>query len=512
MMEELNIILILAGFIAGAAVGAMLMKKTKINIEDAKNKAEKIIASAKTNTEENIKKAKKQTEEMRTKIEEGIKTYEEFLKDIEKSIKIKEDLSVKWDKKIQDLKLQEAAEEGKLSMAESKHKEIQEKYIRLLTQKAGKSTEELKEEIIQKLDEDLKKIAEEKLKKLEEYYKENADKWAKNILFEAMQKISTPTSTEKKSVQIHVPKDSLKAELVGKNAENIKELESLLDVNVVFNDFPDTISISSYNLLNRRIAEIAIEKLFKSKKRITQSEIKETVKAAKAEAEKDVYKLGIDAIKKLGIKRPMPQDLVRIIGRLYFRTSYGQNIIKHSMEVAYAANLLGGELGLNTDICKIGGFLHDLGKAIDQDPGISGGHDQLTKELMEKYGFTQEEVHAAWTHHEAEKPNTPEAMIVKAADAISAGRPGARQESIDRYLERIQTIEKIPAQFEGVKKTFAISAGREVRVMADPQILKDEQLMPLAQNIAKAIEEEAKYPGKIKINVIRKITNVEYTK
>ncbi len=512
MINELNIILISIGLVTGGILGAIFAGKTKINPENAKKSSEKLINSALGKARENIEKTKKQIEDMRAKITENTKTHEDFLKDMERSIKLKEDLSAKWDKRMRELCLQEAVENEKLSVARTKHEEIKLEQTKLLIQKAGKDTEALEEEAVKKLEIELKKESEERLKKLEEYCKENADKWAKTILLEAMQKISTPTSTEKKNAQIHVPKDSLKAELVGRRGENIKELEALLEANIVFNDFPDTISISSHNLLNRHIAEITIEKLFKSRRSITLTVIKETVKLAKADAEKDMYKIGIDAIKKIGIKKPLPPDLIRTIGRLYFRTSYGQNIMRHSMEVAYVADIIGGELGLNMQICKIGGFLHDLGKAIDQDPGVTGGHDYLTKELMEKYGFSAEEIHAAWTHHEAEPPKTPEAMIVKAADAISAGRPGARQESIDKYLERIQALEEIPTRFEGVRKSFAISAGREIRVIVDPQTLNDEALGLLAKNIAKNIEEEVGYPGKIKINVIRRTVNVEYTK
>ncbi|MBI5152670.1 DUF3552 domain-containing protein [Candidatus Peregrinibacteria bacterium] len=511
-MNELSIILMLAGFAVGCAAGIFLAGKIKINIEETHKKAEKLKNEAMEKASEARQKAGQQAEGIRSRIAGSVKTQEVFLRDMEKSIKMKEDLLVKWDKKAQDLHLQEVMETERLSVARTRHEEIKIEQTNLLSKKAGKTTDLLKEEIIKKIEQDLAAENENKLKKLENYYTENAEKISRNILIEAMQKVSMPTSVEKNSSQILVPKDNLKAELVGLRAENIKELESLLEINVIFNDFPDTISVSSHNQLGRRIAEIAIDKLFKNKRHITPVLVREAVASAKAEAEKDIYKIGADAIRKIGIRKPLSQDLIKTIGRLYFRTSYGQNIMSHSIEVTYLANLLGGELGLNMDVCKISGFLHDLGKAIDQDPGVTGGHDQLTRDLMKKYGFSEEEIHAAWTHHEAEPAQTPEAMIVKAADAISAGRPGARQESIGKYLERIRFLEEIPTRFEGVKKSFAMSAGREVRVMVDPTVVEDNALPSLAKNIAKNIEEEVGYPGKVKINVIKRTVNTEYTK
>lgn len=511
-MNIIHGVLLAAGTIIGIIIGIFLGGKMRLSLEDTKKKAEKLISTAQNHAQTSKAQAIEQSENIKKRIAENIHTHEGFLRDLEKSIKIKEDSTTKLDKRMQELQLQEAMENERLAMSRTRHEEIKLEQTKTLSQKAGKTTEALKEEIIKKLESDLKNDNEEKIKKIEEYYSENSEKLARNILLEAMQKVSMTTSTEKKSAQILVPKDSLKAALVGMRGENIRELENLLEINVIFNDFPDTISISSHSLLQRHIAEAVVGKLFANKKRITPTIIRETVKSSEAEAEKDIYKTGLEAIKKAGIHRQFPPELIKTIGRLYFRTSYGQNIMRHSMEVTYIANMLGGELGLDMNICKISGFLHDLGKAIDQDPGVTGGHDQITRDLMIKYGFTEDEIHAAWTHHEAEPPRTPEAMIIKAADAVSAGRPGARQESIGKYIERIRALEEISSGFQGVKKSFAMSAGREIRVLVDTQALGDESLGALAKDIAKKIEEEVGYPGKIKINVIRRTVTTEYTK
>jgi len=323
--------------------------------------------------------------------------------------------------------------------------------------------------------------------------------------------MSSPTSVESKITLINVPKDHIKGKIVGKNAQNIEELEKLLDVEVVFNDLPNTISVSSYSLTNRRIAQKTIEKLINIRTDITASEIKKAIIKSENEIEEEFFAIGQRALKQLNIQET-DHDLIKTIGRLEFRTSYGQNIMKHSMEVAWAAMMIASELSADVNVCKIAGFLHDLGKAIDQDPNVQGAHDFLTKELMEKYKFSEEEVHAAWTHHDSAPAKTAEAMIVKAADAISAGRPGARQESLDRYIERLQALEKTANAFKGVQKSFAISAGRELRVIVDPETIKDENMNEMANQIAKEIEENITYPGKIKVNVIRRIKYTELAK
>ncbi|MBU1992926.1 HD domain-containing protein, partial [Patescibacteria group bacterium] len=303
----------------------------------------------------------------------------------------------------------------------------------------------------------------------------------------------------------------VKAEIVGENAENISYIEEALDIYVVFNDLPNIISVSCYNLLNQHIAAKAIEKLTNAKGHVKIGDVGEVIKVAKKEVENELEKIGKDIADKLGLKN-RSKRLYELIGRLKYRTSYGQNILKHSLEVAYVSMMLGGELGLNVEVCKVGGFLHDLGKAIDQDPNVQEGHDFLTKKLMEELGFSPEEVHAAWTHHEAEAPQTPEAKVVMAADAVSAGRPGARQETLDKYLERLRALEEIANSFAGVKKSFAISAGREIRVIVDPQEVDDAGVQKTATGLAKQIEENLQYPGKIKINVIRRVKALDTAK
>lgn len=261
-------------------------------------------------------------------------------------------------------------------------------------------------------------------------------------------------------------------------------------------------------LVKRRIAQKAMEKLIQTRGDINKLVIQNIIKAAEKETDEELYELGKKALEKMGINHD-DKEFLRIVGRLQYRTSYGQNIMKHSMEVGWVAAMLGSELGLNVATCKTGGFLHDLGKAIDQDPNIKDAHDRLSKEIMEKFKFSKEEVHAAWAHHDAVPQETPEALIVKAADAISAGRPGARQESFDKYIERIRALEETALAFDGVRSAFAISAGRELRVIVEPESITDDKMHTLAKQMATKIESELTYPGQIKVNIIRRTKHVE---
>jgi len=251
-----------------------------------------------------------------------------------------------------------------------------------------------------------------------------------------------------------------------------------------------------------------MEKLVKYKGEISPDVVKKIMKEASKETDDELYELGKEGLKRMRIDHK-DKDFIRTVGRLQYRTSYGQNIMAHSMEVGWVCRMLGSEIGLDDKTCLIAGFLHDVGKAIDQDPNVKDCHDFLSKEIMEKHSFTWEEVHAAWTHHDAIPQETPEALLVKAADAVSASRPGARQESFEKYIERMKDLERTAKEFDGVKRAFAISAGREVRVIVDSEKINDEGLYSLAKEMASRIEEEIVYPGKVKVNVIRKTKYTE---
>lgn len=499
----LTTILIIAGAaVLGAIVSQAVFAKLKFfDIKKAKAKSDKLLEQSREDSIKVKEEATQKAEDIRENTTEMANQMKTLIHTIEQNVKFKEEALERRNNRNKSFKNTITQIEKIITDSEEIQNELDQKIKEKLAQRLGENMEGLTAAFVTKYKAELKEETAERIQKLVDEAKDKAGKTAKNIIRGALQKFTDRTSVEKKEAKVLVKREESKALIVGKDARNVKLLEELLEVDIVFNDEPKTITVSSFNLLRKGIARIALEKLIKMR-RVGETEIKNVIKEAKKIVSDDLIKIGDKALKKMGFKRKFHQDLYKIIGRLKYRTSYGQNILLHSFEVAYMAELLASELGLDVRTAKIAAFFHDIGKAIDQQ--VEGSHDVLTKEIMERYGFSKEEVHAAWTHHEAETPETPEARLVMAADAISAGRPGARQESLDKYLERLRALEEIATSFDGVQKTFAISAGRELRVMVSPDEVKDEALKGMANNIAEQIEENLSYPGKIKVNVIRR--------
>lgn len=511
-MTLLNILLVIVSITIGAGVGyGYLGKGKKIDVEKIRLEARDLIEKAKTEAEETRVKNRESIEKLKVRVEESIEMNTKLIGQIESALKNKELGLQKQEEKTNQQKLKIAEIEEEISAKEEKIKKIEKDFIKLLAERSKKTEAEAKEEILKKYQGELDADKEKKLSIVVEQTRENSPKIAQKIIINAIQRLCSPTSVEPRAVLVDVPRDIIKGKIVGKDAKNILYLEEILNVDIIFNDLPKTISISSFNLVDRRIVQKIITKLVDARGEIGKEVIDRAVKDSKKEMDKELYEIGKRMVDKVGLKN-LDEELIKIIGRLQYRTSYSQNIMRHSMEVGYLATMIASELGLDVNVCKVAGFLHDLGKAIDQDPNVQGSHDFLTKELMEKYKFSKEEIHAAWTHHESEKPSTPEALIIQAADALSASRPGARQESIEKYIERLQALERTASLFEGVKKAFAISAGREVRVIVDPELVDDAGTQLLANNIAKKIESDLSYPGKVKVNAIRKTKTIEIAK
>lgn len=511
-MDELTqIMLAIGAVILGFGLGYTVLRSRKgVHLESYQKKADELLEKSRqeagTIKENNQKRVKEITSYM-VDFEEKNKLQCEKL---EKLIVSKEEQLQGKEVKVQESRSRVDEEAQKVEALKAAMKQLEQDLLKKLLAKTGKQIEEAKNEVIFELQRDLELEQEDKLRKYEEYLKEEKVRIAKDMITSVIQRYSAPTSVDKKSTAIEVSRDEAKGKVLGRNAENILLLEELTGTDIIFNDAPNTIIVSCFDLVRRHIARETIMKILKEKA-VTAIKVREKHAEATRETERTLVRIGRETVKMLGLEaRNYPEDFMRVIGRLKFRTSYGQNILKHSFEVGYFTLMLGGELNLDMTTCKIGGFFHDLGKAIDQEVG--GSHDVLTREIMEKYPFSEDEIHAAWAHHDAVPQRTAEALLVKAGDAISAGRPGARQESIEKYIERIQAIEKISSSYEGVSKTFAISAGREVRVMVDPQQMNDGQLLPLAKSIASDIQSNVAYPGKIKVNVIRRTKNVDYAK
>ncbi len=508
----LNITLVLITLAGGFAGTYFFLKgRNLFDLEKKKSEAEKLLKQSEQEAKEFLTKAKKQKAEHEESFKELIVERQKRLKRMEESLKQREEILEKKLHRNENIK-------NKIKEIELENTQIHEqlsgmdlRIVQKLSERCGESTSALKESIVRQYQTDLERKNREKIARLEEELKDNAIKKAQRIIVGVIQRMNSPSSVETRAVHVRVPQDNVKGKIIGRKGCNIEIFEEKLDVDVIFNDLPNTISISAFNLVNRRIAQIAIEKLCHYKKDITQAVIEKAIEKATEETDVELYKIGKKAIDAMGMEEK-DKELTRIIGRLQYRTSYGQNIMKHSMEVAWAAAMIGYELGLDPNTCKVAGFLHDLGKAIDQDPEIEDPHDLLSKKLMEKFGYTWEEVHAAWTHHDAIPQETVEAVIVKAADAISAGRPGARAESINNYFERIRALEEIATDFDGTKKAYAISAGRELRVFVDDKSVKDVDMDKIAEEMAEKIENSLAYPGQIKVNLIRKTEYLETAK
>jgi len=511
-----NNILIYIGVAVGSGIlglGAAILFLGKGLFDPAERirNAEEMLVKTEKEKEEIVKMAKERAHKTKERLQHEIKDTEERVKKLEEALKYKEETVGKKQKRNEELRLKMVSQKEESSGLQEGIKKLERKFTERLCEKTGMNLMETKEQIIEKYITETEEEAKERFANQEEHIKENAVRMAKKVLVNAIQRMCSPTSVETKVILIKVPRDEIKGKIVGKEGGNILEFEKLLEVDIIFNDMPSTISISGYNLVNRRIAQKAIESLIRERRNITPELLKETIKKAGLEIDKELYEIGEKALKMLDIKS-VDKELVKTIGRLQYRTSYGQNIMKHSLEVSWIATMLGSEVGINVNICKIAGFLHDLGKAIDQDPNVQGTHDFLTKELMTKYNFSPEEIHAAWTHHDSEPPRTAEALMVKAADAVSAGRPGARQESMEKYTERIMALEDAGRSFGGVKKAYAISAGRELRVFVDSEQISDDKMKGLAEQIAGKIQKEISYPGKIKVNTIRRTGFTETAK
>lgn len=510
-------IITIIGGIAALAIGTLLGfvvagARKEITLQDYQEKADKKINKAK----EEAMQIGTQAGEKAQGLLQRAKEDEERLKE---QFKKREQLIASKEEQVQRKEGQVSAAKGQVkeAMAEVegikvKNEESKKALKENLSKKTGITALQAKEKLLENVGRDLELMREEKLHKYEEYLEEEKARIAKDILSGAIQRYSSPTSVEKKSLAVVVPRDEFKARIIGPEAKFLMLLEELTECDIIFNDAPRTIIISCLDLVKKHVARETIMKLMKEKY-VTEDKIREKIEQVKNEMEKLLIKIGKDTIKKLELDKRgnYPDDFYRIMGRLQFRTSYGQNIMKHSFEVGYFTLMLAAEIGADMDTSRIAGFFHDLGKAIDHE--MNEPHDHLTKKIMEECGaFSRAEVHAAWNHHDAVEHESAESRLVMAADAISAGRPGARQETLEKFLEHVRMIEGVANSYEGVKKTYAISAGRELRVLVEPQELDDEHLPELAKRIADEIEEQKAYPGKVKVNVIRRTTNVEYAK
>lgn len=495
-------------FIAGLLLGFFVIRQRKFSEKEMDAKAEHMLSDAKKKREELLMQARNRAIDTKQQLEIEEKEFAAQLERMEHMFNIKSASYQKREAKLNQLRHALAEEEKSAAAQQAENKELSKRINEQLLIKAGITADRVIDEIIVFYEEMWKSDAQLRHAHMMEWISESAGRDAHNILSEAIYRYAALTSVEHEDAKIIVPRDEIKGRIVGRGATNIAYFENLFGVDVIFNDEPNTIIVSAFNLVQRETARFALERLIHEK--VINEEVINRVKTlAEQDVKKVLHREGEHALKILGLKNT-PPDFAALVGRLYFRTSYGQNIMSHCFEVAYLARLMAYELGADAQTAWLGGFFHDLGKAIDQEVG--GSHDVLSKELLEKYGFSWEITHAAWTHHNAIPQETIEARIVQAADAISASRPGARAESVARYLEKIKDLEATAISFEGVKKAYAINAGREVRVIVDAEKMNDEHTHQLATDIAARVQEKGGYPGKIKVVTIKTTKATDYAK
>ena len=504
-------------FLISAAVclplGMYLRKKTaESKIKGAENEAERILSNARKEAEnakkEEILKAKEEIMKTRNELDEEIKERRSEVTLQEKRIIQKEEnlerRSENFERKERDLEKQirENDEEAK------RLEEMKEEQTTKLEEISRLSKEEAKAMLLEQLD---RKLSDEKaalIRETESKTKEDAAKNAREIIGYAIQKCAADHTSETTVSVVALPNDDMKGRIIGREGRNIKTLETLTGIDLIIDDTPEAVILSGFDPLRREVAKIALEKLIEDG-RIHPAKIEEMVEKAKEEVEAIIKQEGERAVLETGVHGLHP-DLVKLIGKLKYRTSYGQNVLNHSIEVSNLARIMAEELGLDPKIARRAGLLHEIGKALDHD--MEGTHVEIGVDVLKKYKENDIIINAVEAHHGDVEPKTIEAVLIQAADAISASRPGARRETLETYIKRLEKLEEIADSFEGVDKSFAIQAGREIRLIVKPEKVSDSQMVIMAREVAEKVESEMEYPGQIKVNVIRETRAIDYAK
>ena len=517
-MDLISLIIgIVIGLIVGGAVGYFIgyrlrKKFAEAEIGSAEQQAKKIledgIKQAETKKKELLLEAKEEIIRARNDSERELKDRRNELSGLEKRLVSKEE---SLDRKIENIEHRTETLNRKIKENERLREEIEEmrqSEITKLEQVAGLTAEQAKEEMLEKLEGEIRHETAMRVIEIESEMRENADQKAKEIVSLAIQRCAADYSSEITVSVVPLPSDDMKGRIIGREGRNIRTIETLTGVDLIIDDTPEAITLSSFDPVRREVARLSLEKLINDG-RIHPSRIEEMVEKSKREVENSIKQAGEKAVFEVGI-HGLSGELVRMLGRLKYRTSYGQNVLVHSIEVAHLSGIIADELGVDSTLAKRAGLLHDIGKAMTQE--VEGSHVQLGVDIAKKYKENKDVIHAIEAHHGDTEPRTIIAMIVQAADAISAARPGARREDLDNYIKRLKKLEEISESFGGVEKAYAIQAGREVRIMVRPEDVSDEQMVLVARDIVKKIEAELEYPGQIKINVIRESRAIDYAK
>ena len=516
-MDTTTIIIIAAASIICAVVGffvgvAHRRRVAEALIGSAEKEANRMKSEA-INTVEAMKKesrieAKEEAQQIRAEADKDIRERRSEIQRQERRLQQKEE---NLDKKMDNLELKEEKLQKRAKEIEDKLEEIEQmkkSQFDLLERISGFTVEQAKAKLLEDLDGELSHEKAIKIKDYEQQTKEESDKLARDLIAHAIQRCAADHSSEATVSVVALPSDEMKGRIIGREGRNIRALETATGVDLIIDDTPEAITLSSFDPVRREVARISLEKLILDG-RIHPARIEEMVEKARAEVDKVIKQEGERAILDAGIHNMHP-ELIKLIGKLHYRTSYGQNVLNHSLEVCYLAGIMAAELGEDVTLARRAGLLHDIGKALDHEQ--EGSHIQLGVEAAKKYKENEAVIHAIHAHHGDVEAKTVIACLVQAADAISAARPGARRENIENYIKRLEKLEEIANSFNGVDNSFAIQAGREIRIMIKPEVVSDDKMVILARDIVKQIEEELEYPGQIKVHLIRENRAIDYAK
>ena len=506
------VLIVVAAVISHFVTVSNLKKNADSKIGNAETKAREIIddavKTAEAKKKESLLEIKEESIKNKNELEKETKERRAELQRYEKRVLSKEEA---LDKKADAIEKREAgftAKEEQLRQREAKVEELSKQRVQELERISGLTSEQAKEYLLKTVEDDVKHDTAKMIKEMEAQAKEEADKKAKEYVVTAIQRCAADHVAETTISVVQLPSDEMKGRIIGREGRNIRTLETLTGVELIIDDTPEAVVLSGFDPIRREVARIALEKLIVDG-RIHPARIEEMVEKAQKEVETMIREEGETAALEVGVHGIHP-ELIKLLGRMKFRTSYGQNALKHSMEVAQLSGLLAGEIGLDVRVAKRAGLLHDIGKSIDHD--VEGSHIQIGVDLCRKYKESATVINAVESHHGDVEPETLIACVVQAADTISAARPGARRETLETYTNRLKQLEDITNQFKGVDKSFAIQAGREIRIMVVPEQVSDADMVLLARDIAKQVEFELEYPGQIKVNVIRESRVTDYAK
>ena len=503
---------LIVGVVTRFATISSLKNNADSKIGNAEAKAREIIddavKTAETTKKEALLEVKEESIKTKNDLEKETKERRAELQRYEKRVLAKEESVDKRSDALEHRENKLTSKEEHLRQREAKVEELSQQRVQELERISGLTSEQAKEYLLKTVEDDVKHDTAKMVRELETQAKEEADKKAKEYVVNAIQRCAADHVAETTISVVQLPSDEMKGRIIGREGRNIRTLEQLTGVDLIIDDTPEAVIISAFDGVRREVARVALEKLIVDG-RIHPARIEETVIKAQKEVESMIREEGEAATLEVGVHGIDP-ELIRLLGRMKFRTSYGQNALKHSIEVAHLSGLLAAELGENVRIAKRAGLLHDIGKAVDQE--IEGTHIQIGADLCRKYKESKVVINAVEAHHGDVEPESIIACIVQAADAISAGRPGARRETLETYTNRLKQLEDISNSYEGVEKSYAIQAGREVRVMVVPSQVSDDDMVLMARDISKRIESELKYPGQIMVNVIRESRVTDYAK